>query len=286
MEPFLFASLAYFGWGIGDIFGVIATRKLGGYSTTVWSLLFRLVLFAAYLPFAISYLANLTWGLFFLILLIGSVGVIGFAAFNEGLRIGNAALIGTIAAAFPLVTVLLSVIFLKESLMLNQVLAIFVIIVGVVVSSLNWQQVKGRVKIDQSILFAVIAMIAWGTFFAFIKVPVEKLGWFLPNYIAYLTFPLVLLFMKYRKIGLTKPNYQGALLPLLAGVFLLGMAEFSYNLGITVESVSIIAPVAGSYPTLYVVLAFFIFKDRITRQQIAGIVMTLIGIVLLSVLSI
>ena len=79
MEALTFAGFSYLGWAVGDVFGVIATRKLGGYSTTVWSLFFRLIIFAVYLPFAIHYLADLTLGMLFIILLIGSVGIIGFA---------------------------------------------------------------------------------------------------------------------------------------------------------------------------------------------------------------
>jgi len=49
--------------------------------------------------------------------------------------------------------------------------------------------------------------------------------------------------------------------------------------------VSVVAPIAGANPTLFVLLAFFVFKDRLTKQQILGIVLTLLGIVWLSFLS-
>ena len=67
---------------------------------------------------------------------------------------------------------------------------------------------------------------------------------------------------------------------------LVRVAEFSYNLGISKGLVTIVAPIAGANPTLFVVLAFLFLKDPITKQQIIGIITTLIGIALLSFLSI
>jgi uncharacterized membrane protein len=48
---------------------------------------------------------------------------------------------------------------------------------------------------------------------------------------------------------------------------------------------AIVAPIAGAYPTLFVFLSRFVFKDRLTKQQGFGIVVTLVGIVLLAFFS-
>ena len=67
VNPLFFALVSYFFWAIGDIFGTVATRKLGGFSTTVYSLALRLIIFSLYLPFAISYFKYLTIDLFLII---------------------------------------------------------------------------------------------------------------------------------------------------------------------------------------------------------------------------
>lgn len=286
MNPIFFALVSYFCWGIGDIFLTVTTRKLGGLSTTVWSLFLRLIIFSFYLPFTVVYLKELNLSLLLIILAIAIVGLIGMVAFNEGLRVGNAALVGTIAAAFPFITVLLSLIFLKERLTVQQTITIFIIFIGIVLSSLDFKLLKKKKILHKGVGLALIAMFSWGIWFAFIKIPIQKIGWFLPNYIIYASFPLVLLFMRVRKIRLVKPNYQNATIPLIIGALLLGIADFSYNLGIIRANASIIAPIAGSYPTFFVILAFLIFKDKITRQQVLGIVTTLIGIVFLSIFSV
>jgi len=282
IEPLLFAVISYFGWGVGDIFGTVAARKLGGLSTTVWSMTARLVIFSLYLPFAISSFQAMTWGLFFIILVIAVIGLVGFVAFNEGLKVGNPALVGAIAAAFPFVAVILSLIFLGERLTLQQGLSIIVIFVGLLLASLDLKLLRSQKTLHKGVGLGLLAMACWGIWFTFIKIPVQQIGWFLPNYIIYASFPLVLLFMRFRKIKLVPLNYGKAALPLIVAALLLGIAEFSYNLGITNANASVIAPIAGSYPTLFVILAFLIFKDPITKQQIVGIVTTITGVVLLA----
>lgn len=75
-------------------------------------------------------------------------------------------------------------------------------------------------------------------------------------------------------------------MPIIGTCLLIFGGTFSYNFAISIGQVALIAPIAGSSSTLFVVLAFLVFKDPIRRQQIVGIITTLIGIVLLSVFSI
>ena len=82
------------------------------------------------------------------------------------------------------------------------------------------------------------------------------------------------------------PVHQGAFWPLLTQVVLLTGGGFSLNFALEKGLTSIVVPIAGAYPALFVLLAFLVFKDPITRQQIAGIITTLVGIVLLSVFSV
>lgn len=85
---------------------------------------------------------------------------------------------------------------------------------------------------------------------------------------------------------MAKPNYRNAFWPIIISTLLLRFGDFAYNIGISRGLTAIVVPIAGAYPTLFAVLGFLVFKDPIKRQQILGIVITLIGIVTLSMLSI
>ena len=130
-----------------------------------------------------------------------------------------------------------------------------------------------------------MAMILWGIYFTFIRIPIRQVGWFWPSYFAMLGVPIIWIYMLVRRIKLEKlPNSKITFLSLLNALLLTG-GTFSYNFAVMSGQTSIVAPIAGSYPVLFVVLAYFVFKDRLNKQQIFGIVTTLTGIVLLSVLD-
>lgn len=287
MQAILFAFISYLGWGVGDVFGTIAARKLGAYSTAFWTYILRLVIFSLYVPFALKDLSSLTLDTFFVNILLGILLLVGFLTFNEGLRIANPALVGTIAGSFPAIVIVLSIVFLKEMVTTKQVIAILIIFLGILLSTLNLQEVtRKKLGANRGIFLAIVALFVWGVYFTFIKIPVREIGWFWPNYISFTLFPLIFLFMKIRQIKLHGPKFQGAFIPLFFTVLFTGVAEFSFNFGISKGLTSVVGPIAGSYPTLFAFLSFLVFKDPIKKQQIVGIITTLIGIVLLSVFSI
>ncbi|MBI2019712.1 DMT family transporter [Candidatus Daviesbacteria bacterium] len=288
MLSIFFALISYLGWGVGDIFATIASRKIGGYSVVVWSHIFAGIMLALFIPFEVQQLQNITVTVALLSVAIVIIALIGDTSFNLGLQKGNASLVGVIAAAYPALSVIISTTFLKEDITLFQIAAIVIIFLGILMTTLNLKDLRqNAILSDPGVPFALITFISWGTYLALIKITVNQIGWFWPGYFIFLGFPLLLLFMKFRKIKIQKPTANHALLVLLLATVLTRVAEFSYNAALRAGgNVSIVSPISGSYPTLFVVLAFLIFKDKITRQQIAGIITTLMGIVLLSFFSV
>lgn len=286
MEAILFALVAHVGWGTGDIFGAMASRKMGGYSITFWAYIIRVPLLALYIPFDMENVRAITPGNFLLSGLLAIIMLIGGALFFEAFQGTNVSLVGTIGSSFIVPTVILSVIFFQESLNFYQVLAIIVIVVGIVVTSLDFASLRqqGRVM-DRGVVLALISALCMGLYFAFIRVPIEEIGWFLPTYISFLFAPCLLLVMKFQRITLRSPMTGGALLPFLGMVLLVTAANFGYNLGISSGYTSIVAPIAGAYPVLFVTLSALVFKESLKRQQLWGIVLSLVGIVSLSFLS-
>lgn len=221
-----------------------------------------------------------------LTVILSIIFIIGVSLFFEAFRSANASLVGTIAASFVVPTILISVLFLHETLQVPQIIAISIIIVGLIFSTLDLDTFRGKkISLDKGIVFAFITMILWGIYFSFIKIPVRELGWFIPSYIAYLIFPIILLFMKVKKIPLNSPQKSHTIPVLLAFTAIGSVGNLAYNLGIERGYVSTVIPIAGAYPTIFVVLAFFVFKDKLKKSQLIGICISLLGIVILSVLN-
>lgn len=58
-----------------------------------------------------------------------------------------------------------------------------------------------------------------------------------------------------------------------------------FNYAISKGQTSVVAPIAGSSPAVFVALAFFLFHERLNKKQWTGIVAAVIGIVGLSIVS-
>ncbi len=286
MQAILFALFSYIGWGVGDIFGTVAARRMPALSLTFWVMVFGFVLFSLYIPFAVSDLQRLTFPIFVLIMVLGVLFTIGELAFNQALRVSNASVAETIGSSFPAITVVLSLFFLGERVSTAQLAAILTILVGVVLSTLNFADLRTRgLWHDKGVVYALFCMLCWGVYFALIKIPIQQIGWFWPTYLGFALFPLMYLFVKWRGVQLQNPNDNSALIPILFSVALLRSGDLAFNYAISKGLTAVVAPIAGSYATLFVLLSFMIFKDPIKRSQIVGIVVTLLGIVTLSIVS-
>lgn len=71
-------------------------------------------------------------------------------------------------------------------------------------------------------------------------------------------------------------------LTILAFCIFVTAGMFAYNLGILSGHTSIVAPIAGSYPVLFVLLTRLVFKEKLTKQQTVGIISSLLGIIMIS----
>lgn len=289
MLAITFALLSYFGWGTSDIFGTIATRKIGAFAATFWSTLLGFILLSFYAPFVLHDITRLSLPVFGITIILGIIWCVALFSFNKAVKMANPLLVGAIALSWGTVSVLSSTIFFHERINLLQTIAVIIIFVGIILSSVDIATLlkNKRILLQKGVIFALIAMFGWGIYGAFLKIPVQHIGWFWPLYITYGITPiLVFCYMRFARIKLHVPTYKHALPAILATSLLSRTAELSYYIAAGMGFIAIIAPIAGSYSTLFVVLAFVFFRESITKQQIGGVILTVVGIVWLSFASI
>lgn len=287
MEFILFAIIAFVGWGSGDVFGGLVSRKIKGYSAAFWLYLFSFLIASFFVPMFWSELSGISPQMWLLILALNLIAPIPTVALFEGIRLGNASLAGTIAASFAALTVVLSVIFLNDKLSVIQAIPVVIIFIGLIMSSLNFKSLSIKsILADKGVIYGLVAMLLWGIFYTFIRIPIREVGWFWPSYLSSLSIPVILLYMRFKKIKLEKPRgFKMTLFSLLNTILLTG-GTYAYNFAVMKGQTAIVAPIAGSYPVLFVILSRFVFKDRLNKQQLVGILITVLGIVVLSVLSV
>lgn len=286
MTAIIFALIAAVGWGTADVFGGLVSRKIGGYSSALWSYVLCIAFASLYIPFAWHDLDHITNQTILWLLVLTPVGAIPLMSFYQGLKEGNASLVGAIGGANGGLVVILSVLFLKESINLAQILSIAGILIGLILSSLDFKKLHFRNLIsDRGVPYALLAMVTWGIYFTFVKIPIGDIGWFWPAYFSWWSFPLVLLYMKIKSIRLELPKDNRSFIFMFFNGLLGTIALFAFSFALVSGQNSIVSPISQSYPALFAVLAYFIFKDRLSKQQILGIIITLAGVIALSLAS-
>ncbi len=286
MTAIFFALVSYVGWGSGDIFSAKASRKIGAFLTSFWTYIIGFLFMSLFVPFALKTPVNFSSEILFISIVLGVILWIAWPIFNEALRIGNASIVGTIAGSFGGLVVILSLIFFKESLGPVQLLAIIIILVGIILSSLNFADLKNKKFIEnKGTMFAIIVMVIWGIYFTFIRIPTDQIGWFWTTYIAFATGAIISIALSIIKRKEFKKISPKNYLNLGMSAVLTTTGTVSFNFAITQGLTAVVAPIATSYPTLFVLLSRFVFGDKLTKQQWAGIIISLAGIVLLAIFS-
>jgi drug/metabolite transporter (DMT)-like permease len=278
------ALITFFGWGTGDLFTIVASRKIGGNLTVFWVFVCSFLLSLLLIPFAPIKTTGITIPLFILNILLGILCVTGNVFVAKAFRSSSAPLVGIIVQAFPAVVLILSAIFFKDVVTPLQGIFIAIIFIGVALCSIDFPKLFKSEKIfDQGTLFALVAMVCLSIYFTFSRILINAYGWFLPNFISTACFPIVYLFIKMEKEKFIVPKEQKVLLAVFMVGLLIRAGDFALNYGLSLPNASsIVAPIASASPILFIIMSYLIFKDKVTKQQVVGIITTLFGIILLA----
>lgn len=273
------------GWGVADFLAARSVRNIGNFLTLFWmqsigfigALMYFIFNFSSFdfqeIPRFIPTIA------FFAIL-----QTAGYLFFYKGFERGQISLVSPLAASWAMVTVLLSVIFFKEVLTLQHIIAIVFILFGIFGISVDPKTIftlmytpflKGTKE-------GLLAMILWGISF-FVIVPVsQEVGWFLPIFL-YRLFAIIFLWIYIFITPLTfKVSFQPSLLSRLIPIGILDItAFFAYSLGVRSINASLVAPVAASFPLVTILLARIFLKEKILFNQAVGIAAVIAGVILI-----
>ncbi|MCL4360243.1 DMT family transporter [Patescibacteria group bacterium] len=274
------------GWGAGDFFAAVSSRKIGNLLTFFWMQATGVILASFYFVLTYDQTKLLALGRF--LPRLGAVAffiVLAYIAFYRGLEKAQVSLVSPIGGCWGVVTSILSVIFYHDILRPGQAVAIAVILCGILLLSADW---KTLLTSKKTVIFAgvsegMIAMLGWGIGL-FLVVPVSRsLGWFLPT-ISYraLGFVMLFLYLLLIKRPMVFPKARSAQIPLLLVGALDILGHFSYNLGVSGAYAAVVAPVASAFPVVTILLAVLFLKERLRPYQVAGITAIISGLIVMS----
>ena len=185
----------------------------------------------------------------------------------ESLNKGNASVNGTIAASYGVVSILIAALLLHTKLNSITTFLIFLVFAGIILVSINFQSISLQTILkDKGVPYSIMACLLWGVYYAFIKVPISSVGWFIPAYTTWLAFPIGILFLKLKKIPLKAPSTIKLKTFQLLNALLIMLGIFAFNYAVALAPIPIVVGISSGYPLLFVVLASLIFKDKLDTQ--------------------
>lgn len=276
MEWFLPAIFASLFWGIGQTF---IKKGLSDVSPFVSNILIATLTFVSYVPFTL--LGGIHWGDFPGILLFGFLDSLPNFTFPYIIQKANVSLAGTVFATYPIYTIILSVLFLHESLTFIQLGGILSVIIGMVVLA---KPEGERFKLSTWIIWALVGsiVVGLGDFIGKLALTKYDLHSFLFS-LALGAIPSLLLFRIFDRSVVSFPRKTKGLRASILGNLLMPLGLLLLYVAFSKGPASLASPVASTYPAITVLLAYLYLKERINRNQLIGILVVVLGVVSLGI---
>ena len=252
----------------------------------------------------------------------GLCAALGYFSFYRALEIGPIAIVSPITATSSTFTLLLSVFILQEQLTLGRTGFVTIVILGLVLASTSLTGLRALLKNprfslwNQGVRWAIVATLAFGAMDFGIGASASITGWFLPvlwTRIFSILFLILASLWKRQKrlsrahmtaipassgrtLSLSLPSLEdiahvrypfsklglGVLLALIAGT-LENAAVLTFSFDTRIATTGVTSAIASSYALVVMVFGMIMYRERLAKNQLFGIAMFMIGLILLAV---
>ena len=271
-----------FGWGISDFFANISSDKIGHSKTVFWSQLAGM-LFLGLLMFFVASNFSLTPSLVLLFVIASLCYTIGYMYFYKAFEIGNVSVVSAAINLNVVVAMTLAFIFKGQKLIGYQPLAVFLILFGVTLVSLNIKDLINRkVSLVAGIKEVIIASLVFGAFWNLSESLSEQTGWLPASFwVKVIALALLMFWSLFKKESIA---YEKKRLNFLPTVALVGILEAgavaSVNVGLSIGDLVLVSPISSALSVVTISMAVIFLKEKINKIQVIGIVIAISGIVL------
>lgn len=285
MSPIFLSIIAglgsMFGWGISDFFAGLFSKKIGNYKTFFWSQLAALASATLLILFFAANL-NIPGRIAILIPAATICYTIAYLLFYKGLELGNISIVSATINLWAVFTMLFAFIFLGQRLSGLQLLGVIMIISGVVLVSLRRSSSLTQNSLLEGVRETVAAAILFGIFWNLSDVISDEIGWLTTTVsikIGIIVFLLLFSLVVKRELTIASTTTQTKQMVVLVGV-LEAAAVACFNWGLANGDVILVTPIASALTIVTITLAVVFLKEKLSRVQVLGIAVAVIGIIL------
>lgn len=293
---------AALGWGVADYIARFATRRVGAFRALMFmqlvGVLVLTVCIAATGHWA-KFFPAFRWSIWSWIVLTGVISVLGALALYRSFEVGVLALVSPIAASYPALTVLLSII-TGERLTRAHAAGVATVIFGVILAALalpssgvqheapaeseKLAASDHRRQMLRGVPWALAAALAFGVNYWILGFRVMPVfGGVASVWVIRLVSFLVLALLA-RPVGQSLAIPRGSTAWL---IFFIGLADtagfVANNLAFKQEQIAIATVLSSLYGVVTLFFAAAFLHERLGRRQWAGVALIFVGVALVSI---
>ncbi len=263
-------------WGTSDFAAKISAGKIGGLRTS----LFLQYIGSIFILLVVFHDLHRLWmfpTVTYFTLGLGAINAVASYSLFKGFEVGKLSVVSPIASSYPALSTVLAVLLLNEHVSPLRGAAIFVILLGIVLVSIQRSGQRSGQRLAAGVGYAIVAFVTLGFMFCALKLVVGELGAFLPVLLLRVMSATIL-----TGAVILTPRQHASWRSYLPIVFVVGIVDtlgnMTYNLGIIGGAVSVVTTLSGLFSAVTVILAFIVLKERLAAHQAIGFLAILVGI--------
>lgn len=283
-EGIIFGLTTMLCFGVVDFLSKKAVDYVGAYGTLFWLRIIMVIPLTVYLLCALSIpIMNSTT--IVLVVIAGLLVVLGWFLYYKALdKGGQISIVAPIANSWPLLTTLIGLIILKESLETNQIISIILIFIGVILILTEFEKLTLSKKIATGSTFAILCAVSFGVWGFLNDAVVTEIGAISTViFVEIITSILAITFIPLSKYKIKLPNKESLrVLAAMAAIEITGMIAFC--MGLQTGLVSVISPIVATQILPPVILGCIFYKEQLQRTQKLGILFVTLGLIGISLI--
>lgn len=204
--------------------------------------------------------------------------ILAWYLYTKALREGAVSILHPIANSYPLISIFIGHFILGYKILEKHIIASIMVLVGIFL--VTWQGEKVEIRI-KPLIFAILATLLWSTN----VIAFKMLTYSLSNYqIATLRALMASLLMSPALIKLRKSKIS---IKSLGIVFLIGaigdvLGFIVWVTAIAMGPLPVVMPIIALAPVFSAILSKIIFAERVTKVRLTGIIISCLGVGILS----
>lgn len=286
----IFASLSALLFGISDGISKTVTTKLNSSSLFIFYRSIIVVLIAFIVNIILFDRLNFSLKYVLLSIVFSALNFYGFYFYIKGLKSGKAGVISPMASIRVLPSVIIGYFFLSDILEIQQYISIGILILGVVLTTINFKDIKNSnlLSLKSGIPYAMLGGMIWGISFPLFNITVPEIGpYFFTLILEFVVLILSGIHSKFEGNQIFSKDLfikmKNNIFPfILVGTFSY-FASFSQNFAFGTGQVSIVAAITAATPVVVIIYGFFILKEKLRPIQYLGIILIIIAAIFASI---